>query len=283
MRWILTDSQRQTVDQTELPANPLRPPLAQRVRVVLVGTTHPGNIGSTARAMKAMGLSQLHLVAPECVADETATALAVGAADLLRGAQIHRTLAEALVGVEVVYATSARDRRIDWPTFNPRSAAADIVARDEVQVAVVFGPERSGLSNSDLDLCQRLIEIPTVPDFSSLNLAQAVQIIVYELYTAAPLKVAPLRRNRRLSDQAASAGDVADLQRHCMQVMAAVEFYEPSKPKLLDRRLRRLLNRTDLRDSEVKILRGFLTAVEESLAGKRRTRGMADPQASVPL
>ena len=99
MRWILTDSQRQTVDQTELPANPSRPPLAQRVRVVLVGTTHPGNIGSTARAMKAMGLSQLHLVAPECAADETATALAVGAADLLRGAQIHRTLAEALVGL----------------------------------------------------------------------------------------------------------------------------------------------------------------------------------------
>lgn len=283
MRWILTDSQCQTVDQTELEAHAGAAPLAGRVRVVLVGTTHPGNIGSTARAMKAMGLAQLHLVAPECFPDESATALAVGAADLLQTARVHATLAEALAGVEVVYATSARDRRIDWPTFNPRGAAADIVARADAQVAVVFGPERSGLANSDLDLCQRLIEIPTVPDFSSLNLAQAVQIIVYELYAAAPRVVAPVRRNRRLSDQLASAGDVADLQRHCMQVMAAVDFYAPSRPKLLDRRLRRLLSRADLRDSEVKILRGFLTAVEESLAGTRRARAGAAQEASEPV
>jgi len=282
MPWILTDSQCQTVDQTQAPALAHRAPLAARVRVVLVGTTHPGNIGSTARAMKAMGLSQLHLVAPERFPDDEATALAVGAADLLRNATLHRTLAEALVGVELVYATSARDRRIDWPTFNPRAAAADIVARAPAEVAVVFGPERSGLSNSDLDLCQRLIEIPTMPDFSSLNLAQAVQIISYELYAAAPLLVEPMRRNRRLSDQAASAGDIADLQRHCMRVMAAVEFYDPAKPKLLDRRLRRLLSRAELRDSEVQILRGFLTAVEESLEQRRVSRG-APAQPSVPV
>jgi tRNA (cytidine32/uridine32-2'-O)-methyltransferase len=276
MPGILTDSQCQTVDQTEADSHSVLAPLAARVRVVLVGTTHPGNIGSAARAMKAMGLRQLHLVTPERFPDDEATALAVGAADLLASATVHATLAAALRGVEVIYATSARDRRIDWPTFTPRSAAADIVARDEAQVAVVFGPERSGLSNSDLDLCQRLIEIPTVPDFSSLNLAQAVQIIAYELYAAAPLVVAAPRRNRRLSDQAASAADVADLQRHCMRAMAAVEFFEPSKPKLLDRRLRRLLSRAELRDSEVQILRGFLTAVEESLEKARN-------QASVPL
>ena len=280
---ILTDSQCQTVDQTELEAHPGSPPLMARVRVVLVGTSHPGNIGGAARAMKAMGLAQLHLVAPARFPDDEATALAVGAADLLAVAKLHDTLAAALSGVEVVYATSARGRRIDWPTLSPRAAAADIVARDDAQVAVVFGPERSGLSNSDLDLCQRLIEIPTVPDFSSLNLAQAVQIIAYELYAAAPLVVAPVRRNRRLSDQYASAADVADLQRHCMRVMAEVEFYAPSKPKLLDRRLRRLFGRAQLRDSEVQILRGFLTAVEETLAGKRRPRGAAVDQASVPV
>ena len=254
-----------------------------RVRVVLVGTSHPGNIGSAARAMKAMGLTQLHLVAPARFPDDEATALAVGAADLLVGATVHATLAAALAGVEVVYATSARGRRIDWPTLSPRAAAADIVSRDDAQVAVVFGPERSGLANSDLDLCQRLIEIPTVPDFSSLNLAQAVQIIAYELYAAAPIVVAPLRRNRRLSDQYASAEDIADLQRHCLRVMAEVEFYAPSKPKLLDRRLRRLFGRAQLRDSEVQILRGFLTAVEETLAGKRRTRGAPVPQFKVPV
>ena len=270
MPGILTDSQRQTVDPTEIEARVVVAPLAARVRVVLVGTTHPGNIGSTARAMKAMGLKHLHLVAPERFLHDEATALAVGAADLLLTAEIHANLAAALDGVDIAYATSARDRRIDWPTFTPRNAAADIVARDETQVAVVFGPERSGLSNTDLDLCQRLIEIPTVPDFSSLNLAQAVQIIVYELYAAAPLRVAPPRRNRRLSDQSASAEDVAQLQRHCMRVMAEVEFFEPGKPKLLDRRLRRLLSRAELRDSEVKILRGFLTAVEERLERQRR-------------
>ncbi len=282
MAKILPDSQCQTVDQPEAPAHPAVPPLAARVRVVLVGTSHPGNIGGAARAMKAMGLAQLHLVAPERFPDASATALAVGAADLLINARLHASLAEALVGVDVVYATSARGRRIDWPTFNPRTAAADIVARDGAQVALVFGPERSGLSNTDLDLCQRLIEIPTVPDFSSLNLAQAVQIIAYELYAAAPLVVAPMRRNRRLSDQAARAEDVADLQRHCMRVMAAVEFYEPHKPKLLDRRLRRLLSRAELRDSEVQILRGFLTAVEETLEERRVRRG-AQTQASVPV
>ena len=280
---ILTDSQCQTVDQTELEAHPGSPPLMARVRVVLVGTSHPGNIGSTARAMKAMGLAQLHLVAPARFPDDEATALAVGAASLLVSAKVHDTLAAALAGVEMVYATSARGRRIDWPTLSPRAAAADIVSRDHAQVAVVFGPERSGLANSDLDLCQRLIEIPTVPDFSSLNLAQAVQIIAYELYAAAPMVVAPLQRNRRLSDQYASAEDIADLQRHCLRVMAEVEFYAPSKPKLLDRRLRRLFGRAQLRDSEVQILRGFLTAVEESLAGKRRTRGATGTQVSMPV
>lgn len=270
MPGILTDSQCRTVDHSEIETLTQRAPLAARVRVVLVETSHPGNIGSAARAMKAMGLTELHLVAPTRFPDDEATALAVGAADLLHGASVHARLADALAGVDIAYATSARDRRIDWPTFTPRSAAADIVAREDAQVAVVFGPERSGLSNGDLDLCQRLIEIPTVPDFSSLNLAQAVQIVVYELYAAAPLVVAPRRRNRRLSDQSASAEDVAALQRHCMRAMAAVEFYEPSKPKLLDRRLRRLLSRAELRDSEVQILRGFLTAVEESLARRRK-------------
>ena len=239
--------------------------LAARVRVVLVGTSHPGNIGATARAMKAMGLSQLHLVAPERYPHAEATALAVGADDLLISAQVHDTLAPALVGVDVVYATSARDRRIDWPTLSPRAAAAEVVASAEQRVALVFGPERSGLSNADLDLAQRLIEIPTVATFSSLNLAQAVQVVAYEMYVAAPNVRAPVSRHRVLSDRTASAEDVADLQRHCLRVMTAVGFMKPEKPKLLDRRLRRGLSRAVLLDSEVQILRGFLTAVEGHL------------------
>ena len=262
---ILTDSRCQTVANNEIAAVNGASALEPRVRVVLVGTTHPGNIGATARAMKAMGLSQLHLVAPERYPHAEATALAVGADDLLTSAQVHGTLAEALFGVDLVYATSARDRRIDWPTLSPRAAAAQVAAHPEQRVAVVFGPERSGLSNADLDLCQRLIEIPTVASFSSLNLAQAVQVVAYELYVAAPNVRAPVSRHRVLSDRTASAEDVAELQRHCLRVMTAVGFMKPEKPKLLDRRMRRLLSRANLVDSEVQILRGFLTHIEARL------------------
>lgn len=262
---ILTDSRWQTVANSEIESNKCASALDARVRVVLVGTSHPGNIGATARAMKAMGLSQLHLVAPERYPHPQATALAVGADDLLATAQVHGCLAEALVGVELIYASSARDRRIDWPTLSPRAAAAEVVASAEQRVALVFGPERSGLSNADLDLCQRLIEIPTVAEFSSLNLAQAVQLVTYEMYVAAPNLRPPVSRHRVLSDSPASAEDVAELQRHCLRVMTAVGFMKPEKPKLLDRRLRRLLSRATLVESEVQILRGFLSAVEAHL------------------
>ena len=265
MARILTDSRCQTVANNEIEPAKGASALDARVRIVLVGTSHPGNIGATARAMKAMGLSQLHLVAPERYPHAEATALAVGADDVLSSARVHQSLAQALVGVDVVYATSARDRRIDWPTLTPRAAAADVASNAEQQVAVVFGPERSGLSNADLDLAQRLIEIPTVASFSSLNLAQAVQVVAYELYVAAPNARAPVSRHRVLSDRPASAEDVADLQRHCLRVMTAVGFMKPEKPKLLDRRMRRLLSRAALVDSEVQILRGFLTAVEGHL------------------
>ena len=214
-----------------------------------------------------MGLAELHLVAPERFPDAEATALAVGADDLLARAVVHDSLAGALAGVARVYGTSARPRRVDWPTVTPRAAAAEIAALGPVDAALVFGPERTGLSNEDLDLCHRLVAIPTAAAYSSLNLAQAVQVLVYEVFLArsASAPVPAPRRARRASERPARADEVADLLRHCLAVMARVGFYDPERPKLLERRLSRLLGRAALVDSEVQILRGFLAAVEDEL------------------
>ena len=235
-----------------------------RVAIVLVETTHPGNIGATARAMKTMGLSDLRLVAPRLFPDPAATARAVGADDVLTAARVYPSLIAALAGIDTAYATSARNRHIEWPTSSPRAAAAAIVGSAPGTTAIVFGPEHSGLSNHDLDLCQRLIAIPTVADFSSLNLAQAVQICAYELFVAAPPSRVPAS-GTRLSERAATATELELLHQHCLRVMTAVEFFQPDRPKLLERRLRRLLSRSQLVEAEVQFLRGFLAAIEARL------------------
>ena len=134
----------------------------------------------------------------------------------------------------------------------------------QARVALVFGPEHSGLSNRDVDRCQRVITIPTIATFSSLNLAQAVQICAYELLVAEPPELAPVSP-RRPSERGASAEEILQLQAHCLRVMAAVQFFDPARPKLLDRRLRRLLSRAALVEAEVQILRGFLAAIEAHL------------------
>jgi TrmH family RNA methyltransferase len=241
----------------------------ERVRVVLVGTTHPGNIGASARAMKGMGFQTLHLVTPQHFPSAEATARAAGADDVLADAVVHASLEDALQGCQVVYGTSARARRIGWPTFTPRAAAADIAqAPQSAIIALVFGRERTGLTNAELDLCQRLICIPTVADFSSLNIAQAVQICAYELALIEPDAVpgTPRRGRQKSGDTLASAGEIEALRAHCMAVMARVEYYDPLRPKLIDRRLRRLLARSNLLHSEVQIFRGFLTAIEDHLS-----------------
>lgn len=235
-----------------------------RVRIVLVGTSHPGNIGATARAMKVMGLSSLHLVAPARFPAAEATARAAGADDLLARAGVHDSLDAALAGVRTVYGTTARTRHIDWPAQTPREAAADIAGCED-EVAIVFGRERSGLTNEELDRCQRAIHIPTSATFRSLNLAQAVQICAYEVALAASAQAAPPAVRRGRDDPPASAAELESLRAHCLAVMAAAGYYDPARPKLLERRLQRLFNRAGLLHSETQILRGFLTAVGEQL------------------
>src|SRR5690242_8233019 len=157
-----------------------------RVRMVLVGTQHPGNIGSAARALKTMGLSRLVLVAPERFPHAEADALAAGAGDLLLAARVHADPAEALADCRLVLGCTARDRRIALPVLSPREAAARAaaVAGAGGEVALLFGRERTGLDNAELQLCHAAVHIPANPDYSSLNLAAAVQVLAYELRLA---------------------------------------------------------------------------------------------------
>ncbi len=234
------------------------------IRIVLVGTTHPGNIGAVARAMKNMGLSDLALVNPRYFPHEDATARASGASDLLENARVVETLSEALTDCVYVAGASARSRAISWPTMNPRDCAERMILESTAgKVAAVFGPEKSGLSNEDLDLCHALLTIPTNPDFSSLNLAMAVQVLTYELRVASMLDEGPAFETEA---PPATAEEMEYFYTHLERVVEEIGFLNPENPRHLMRRLRRLFIRARPDQNEVNILRGILTAID-------RTRG----------
>ena len=229
------------------------------IRIVLVGTTHPGNIGAVARAMKNMGLDDLVLVSPKYFPHDDATARASGAEDLLESATVVSTLDDALADCVFAAGASARSRAIEWPSMEPRECAAKLV--QEIAggpVAVVFGPEKSGLSNSDLDRCQVLLTIPTNPGFSSLNIAMAVQVISYELRLArrdAPEPVEP-------EIPPATGEEMEHFFAHLEKVLTDTGFLDPDNPRTLMRRLRRLFIKAQPDQNEVNILRGILTSVD---------------------
>ncbi len=230
------------------------------LRIVLVGTTHPGNIGASARAMKNMGVTELTLVKPRHFPDAEATARASGAEDVLERAVVAKALEDAIADCVHVAGTSARSRAIAWPTVEPRECAEELVnKRGNGPVALVFGPEKCGLSNEDLDRCQTLVTIPTDPGFSSLNLAMAVQILTYEwrraLVGAAPQVPEP-------EVPAATSTEMEHFYAHLENVLTRIRFLDPGNPRLLMRRLRRLFVRAAPDKNEVNILRGILTAIE---------------------
>ncbi|MGH8578840.1 MAG: RNA methyltransferase [Gammaproteobacteria bacterium] len=231
---------------------------------VLVGTTHPGNIGAAARAMKSMGLRRLALVQPKHFPCAEATAMASGADDLLAEAEIWSSLADALRDYTTVVATSARQRRIDWPEMDPRHCAREVARlATQQRVAVVFGREHSGLTNDELEYCNAMVRIPTVSGFSSLNLAAAVQILAYEIYLARGARVGVHEPPPTVvQTPRASTEAMVQFYAHLQQTMTDVGFYDPQKPRRLMRRLRRLFNRAGLDKDEVQILRGFLAAVQ---------------------
>jgi TrmH family RNA methyltransferase len=229
------------------------------IRFVLFAPTHPGNIGSVARAMKTMGFHDLRLVRPpeEWLCGES-RAMASGAQDVLHGARVTDTLAEALEGCGLVMAASARHRRIGCPEYDPRECAARIREAERSRpVAVVFGPERTGLSNDELDLCNAIVYIPGNPEYNSLNLSQAVQIIAYELRMTAP----PSRDLPPAESPIAGPADLELFYEHLERVLLRAGFLNPNNPRHLMRRLRRLFNRAMLDDNELNILRGILSAV----------------------
>ncbi len=233
------------------------------IRIVLVGTTHPGNIGAVARAMKNMGLADLALVRPRHFPHEDATARASGAEDLLQSARVAEELGEVLADCRYVAGASARARTIGWPTLAPRECAARLVQESrEGPAAVVFGPEKSGLTNEDLDRCHALLTIPTDPGFSSLNLAMAVQIVCYELRLAHGATPPAEPRDVPL----ASSGDLERFYAHLERVLTASGFLDPENPRFLMRRLRRLFARALPDENEVNILRGILASVEPGAA-----------------
>ncbi len=232
---------------------------ATPIRFILFEPTHPGNIGSVARAMKTMGFHELVLVnPPEEWLCADSRALASGAQDVLHGARLATSLAEALQGCGLVLGASARHRRIGCPEMNPRECAAELMVESRSRhAAIVFGPERSGLANDQLDLCNAIVYIPANPEYSSLNLSQAVQIIAYELRQQQVLE-------REVPPPESPLAGPAQLELfyvHLERVLLGSGFLNPANPRHLMRRLRRLFNRTRLDENELNIMRGILSSL----------------------
>ncbi|MET0733303.1 MAG: RNA methyltransferase [Casimicrobiaceae bacterium] len=240
----------------------------QRIRVVLVRTSHPGNIGAAARAMLTMGLSQLVLVEPKRFPDAEATALASGATSVLDGARVVATLDNALAGATLTIGLSARPREFAGRVLPVRAAASEAVAQARRgDVALVFGTEMSGLTNDELARCSAAATIPANPGYGSLNLAAAVQVAAYELRVAAlsdAVWTAPVFER-------ATQDEVEGLHAHARSTLTALEFLNPAMPRRLMPRLRRLFGRAALEREEVNILRGILARVDELIATGRGT------------
>lgn len=241
------------------------------IRIVLVGISHPGNIGSAARAMKTMGLLELVLVAPERFPAAEATVMAASADDVLHGARVLPDVRSAVADCGLVVGTTSRARHLPWRMVEPGEAAREIAgASVSGTVAVLFGAERTGLSNDDIERCQLLVTIPTGSPYASLNVAMAVQILSYEIHlaqrgetAARPAGGIPL----------ASAAEMERFYGHLEQVLAEIDFRDRTGEGHLMARLRRLFNRTVLDQNELNILRGILTSVQ----GRRRRAGDPHP------
>ncbi|MEI8570630.1 RNA methyltransferase [Methylomonas sp. LW13] len=227
-------------------------------KVVLVETSHPGNIGAVARAMKNMQMDQLRLVSPKSFPHADATARASGADDVLRSATVFDSLQDAIADCQVVLGSSARDRTISWPSLTARQTAEKWVGvSPEQNIALVFGRENSGLKNHELDLCHYLLRIPCNTEYSSLNLAAAVQVVCYELFVASGQEMVSTVGDIG-EEPLATAEQMEAFYVHLQQTMADIGFLHSERSKSIMRRLRRIFNRTQLDTKELDILRGIL-------------------------
>ncbi len=235
----------------------------QNIKIVMVGTTHPGNIGAAARAMNNMCFSHLTLVDPQCPIGETAYARASGANAILDNRETCSELVPAIADCSLVVATSARRRSLPWPELSPPELADKLVSmEDSSHVALVFGREHSGLLNEEIQLCNQMVCIATNPEFSSLNLASAIQVLCYQIYSRqndAP----PTGKQPDAHDLAAPSSEVEGYFEHLQQVLLTTGYLDQDQPGLIMQRLRRLYLRSELTRNEINILRGMLTAIEK--------------------
>lgn len=255
--------------------------MLDRIRIVLIGTSHPGNIGATARAMHNMGLSELALVAPRCEAvTSESVSRASGADHLVHAARNVTTLEEAVADCTWVVGASARSRTLSWPMITPRELGQRLPAelnRQEYdghkpRMALIFGREDSGLSNAELQRCHTHVHIPTNPDFSSLNLAAAVQLLAYECRLAA-LSTQPMESADEVSGEPlASHMDLERYFEHLERTLIHIGFHDPALPRQLMARLRRFTLRARPERMELNILRGILTATEQCTNPQERKK-----------
>jgi len=251
------------------------------IRIVLVNTTHPGNIGGAARAMKNMGLSRLYLVAPKEFPSDKATWRSAGATDVLDDAIVVDTLDEAIQGCSLVVGTSARERRIPWPLLDPRECGESVWSEaTQHEVALVFGREDRGLTNEELHKCNYHVHIPANEEYSSLNLATAVQVICYEIRMSYLKATAGNTLPQHVWDM--PPADAQALDNYYQQLeksLVDVGFLDPENPKQTMTRLRRLYNRVRLDQMELNILRGVLTAIQNYVFYSNKVLG---PQGIAP-
>lgn len=245
--------------------------MLENIRIVLVNTSHPGNIGAAARAMKNMGLSKLMLVEPKDFPSYEAYSRASGADDVLGDATVVATLSEALAGCSWVMGTSARERTVEWPVMNPRECAGKSISEAlEGEIAIVFGRERTGLTNEELELCHALVNIPTNPEYSSLNVASAVQVLCYELRVASLEDIVAQPVEKSDSDSPATADQIEGMYDHLLQMLGDIGFLGTSNPEIIMRRLKGLFSRTRVTKREVNILRGIFSASQGRKSARKK-------------
>ncbi|MFG0772091.1 tRNA (cytosine(32)/uridine(32)-2'-O)-methyltransferase TrmJ [Vibrio plantisponsor] len=243
--------------------------MLSNVKVVLVGTSHSGNIGSAARAMKVMGLSEMVLVDPQCEVDAQAVALAAGASEIALNARIVSSLEEAVEDCSLVVGSSARSRTLEWPMLDPRECGEKFAVEGQKHpVALVFGRERTGLTNEELQTCHYHVCIPANPEYSSLNLAMAVQTLCYEIRVA-HLNQVQSQYAPQAEEEYPRHKELEMFYEHLEKVMIETQFISEAQPGQVMNKLRRLFNRARPEAQELNILRGVLTAVGKSLQNKK--------------
>ncbi|MBR9877970.1 MAG: RNA methyltransferase [Gammaproteobacteria bacterium] len=268
--------------------------MLERIRIVLIGTSHPGNIGATARAMHNMGLADLALVAPRCeVITADSVSRASGADALVHDARVVDSLEQAVTDCTLVVGASARSRTLPWPMITPRELGERLpaeLATPEARIALVFGREDSGLSNAELQRCHAHVHIPTNPDFSSLNLAAAVQVLAYECrlawlaqaqtqtQTHAQTQPGPAQDEEEEAQPLASHEELEHYFAHLERALITIGFHDPAKPRQLMARLRRVTLRSRPERMELNILRGILSATEKAAGGQALGARGSEPE-----